>query len=179
MAAAAYISIQYGRLHVQSYCWCILLSIPGVPMIPYGVCQDSTWTPPRLHLLTSSILPSPKSTSSPLHMESMDPMRTPSGVEWRRLEKDWRWTPQGSVGEGNIHISTENVFTMMRFFHLSISCYPNSEIVVWLEETISLTRNARFQTHMILLKTIYEVLLEWPRIIIHSLVWGFRSFGQS
>jgi hypothetical protein len=88
-------------------CGCILLSIS----------TQSLQIPHRLHLLTSSIWPSPKSCYNPLHMESgglhVDSIR--SGVEWSTLEKDWRWTevglmwsgrwtPQGSVGECKIQV---------------------------------------------------------------------------
>src|ERR1700730_18106366 len=62
---------------------------------PHGpVHQDSTWSPPGLHLLTSLNLAKSKvhlqSTPGGLHEESMR-----SGLDWRRLEKDWRWTDCG------------------------------------------------------------------------------------
>src|ERR1700683_2105733 len=68
---------------------------------PYGFHMESTRTPPGLHLLTL-ISPSPKSCYNPLHIYSL---WTPcglheewSGVEWRTLEKDWRWTEGGLHG---------------------------------------------------------------------------------
>ena len=84
----------------------------------YTVLMDSTWTPPidSFHLIKSQV----HFQSTP-HVLPVDSMRTPWGVEWsgghwRRtgggvmwspgglhgLHMDWRWTPQGSVGECKI-----------------------------------------------------------------------------
>src|ERR1700733_88062 len=69
-------------------CVCILLCIPAQSLwIPHGVHQESTRTPPIdcFNFTKSKVL-----LQSTPNIILVDSMR--SGVEWRTLEKDWRWT---------------------------------------------------------------------------------------
>ena len=80
-------------------CGCICWAFPESLWTLHGVHMKSTWTPAidffnftksKVHLQST-----PPGVHG-LHEDSME-----SGVEWR-LKKDWRWSPQGSVGECNI-----------------------------------------------------------------------------
>jgi len=72
-------------------CVCILLRIPAQSLwIPHGVHQDSAYWLLQFHQVQSPA--TIHSTYNPcgLHVDSMR-----SGVEWRTLEKDWKWTGGG------------------------------------------------------------------------------------